>query len=142
MKHLKLILLFVTFSIGLIYTHTSQGQAIQKGPGFEIQNQSQLNIMFRLFVKGKQVANAKLAPGNIYQWEIDLDDPLTIEVYEPRTKTIQNKVKINAKGKTKYLVWNPKKFNKPAHYFYPQGEGDFRFFLENNVDQADIKWIK
>lgn len=141
MKHAKLILL-ILLSIGLIYTYKSQGQTIEKGPGFEIQNQSQLNIMFRFFIKNKQIADTKLAPGTIYQWVIDLNDPLTIEVYEPLTKTIQNRIKIDAPGKTKYLIWNPKKFNKPAHYFYPQGESDFRFLLENNVNQADIRWIK
>jgi hypothetical protein len=142
MKHLKLIILFITFSLGLMCTYTSQGQTIEKGPGFEIQNQSQLNIMFRLFSKDKKVVDAKIAPDNVYQWEINLNDPLTIEVYEPRTKTVQNRIKIDAKGKTKYLVWNPKKFNKPAQYFFPQGNNDSKFFLENNVDQADIKWIK
>ncbi len=144
MKYLKLIMLFAILSIGLIYTYKSTCQtATEKGPGFEIQNQSQLNIMFRLFVKGKQVTDAKLAPGNIYQWVLDLNDPIAVEVYEPSTRTIQNKIKIDAQGKTKYLVWNPKKFNKPAHYFFPQGgRSDFRFFLEDNIDQADIKWVK
>ena len=144
MKHLKLIMLFIMLGTGLIYTYKSTCQtATEKGPGFEIQNQSNLNIMFKLFIKGKQIVDTKLAPGNIWQWVIDLNDPIAIEVYEPSSRTIQNKIEIDAKGKTKYLVWNPKKFNKPARYFFPQGgRSDFRFFLEDNIDQADIKFIK
>lgn len=141
MKHAKLILV-ILLSMGLLYSYKSKSQSAEKGPGFEIQNQSNLNIMLRLFSKDKKIVDAKVAPGTIYQWEIDVNDPLTIEVYEPQSKTIQNRVKIDAKGKTKYLIWNPKKYNKPALYFFPQGNGDSKFFLENNVNQADIKWIK
>lgn len=136
---------------GLIYTYKSIAvETISQGPGFELRNQSQLNIAFRLFVKNKKVADAKLAPNNIYQWEINLDDPIAVEVYEPSSKNIFNKIEINAKGKTKYIAWDPKRYNKPARYFFPQKRDDVlapdvpvsRFNLDNNVDQADIKRVR
>jgi hypothetical protein len=124
--------------------------AKETGPGFELRNQSKLNIMFRLFIKGKKIIDTKLAPNNLYQWEIDLNDPLVIEVYEPLSKNILNKVIIDAKGKTKYIAWDPKRYNKPALYFFPQIRDDLlaqdlpttRFNLDNNVEQTDIKWVR
>ena len=126
-------------------------ETLSQGPGFELRNQSTLNIMFRLFVKNKKVADAELASNNIYQWEINLDDPIAVEVYEPRSKNILNKIEINTKGKTKYIAWDPKRYGKPARYFFPQKRGDIlapnvpvsQFNLNNNVDQnIHIKQIR
>jgi len=122
----------------------------EKGPGFELRNQSQLNVMFRLFIKNKKIVDQALAPNNIFQWEINLIDPLTIEVYEPSSRNVLEKIQINAPGKTKYITWNPKKYKKPALYFFPQASGDIlspevsvsRFNLDNNVHQIDIKRIR
>ncbi len=151
MKHLKLIMLFVAICIGLAYTHKSINAAsVSRGPGFELRNQSQLNIMFRLFVNNKKVADTELAPNSLYQWETNPNDLITVEVYEPFSKNILNKIRIDAKGKTKYIAWDPKRYNKPALYFFPQRRSDIlapdvptsSFNLENNVEQKDIKRVR
>lgn len=151
MKKLKLIISLIVVCTGLAYTYKSMcATTAEKGPGFELRNQSQLNIMFRLFVKDKQVTDQSLIAGDVFQWEINLNDPLTVEVYEPQSKNILNKVKIDTKGKTKYIAWNPKRYNKPAKYFYPQRAKGLlspdisisRFNLDNNVEQDDIKRVR
>lgn len=151
MKHTKLLIPIILIAIALIYSYEPvSATTTESGPGFELRNDSKLNITFRLFVKGKKVADTKLAPRDAYQWEIDADDPIMIEVYEPLTKNILDKVVIDAKGRTKYIAWDPKRYNKPALYFFPQKRDDISaldvpvasFNLNNNVEQTDIKRVR
>lgn len=151
MKHLKFIMLFAIIPLGLIYTYKSPAATkLLTGPGFELRNQSNLSIMFRLFIKGKKIADTELLPKHLYQWEINLDDPIIIEVYDPNSKNIFNKIEINTKGKTKYIVWDPRRYNQPARYFFPQKRDEFLapgvpvspFNLENNIDQKDIRRVR
>jgi hypothetical protein len=144
MNYMYRSILIGILSLGCIYTYKSTclQEPVEKGPGFEIENKSPLNIAFRFFIKNKQISDTKLAPNHLFQWVIDLNDPLMIEIYEPLTHRIMHRFRIDAPGKTKYLAWDPRKFNKPARYMFPQGQSDFRFFLDNNVNQAEIRYLK
>jgi hypothetical protein len=99
-----------------------------QGPGFEVFNKSANTITVTIFINEKFLRYADIAPQQGFALDIDLNQPMQLGVYDPRTKIstgtfsrqIEPKAKyfytLNAPGKTKYLSWDPTK----SMPLYPQ----------------------
>lgn len=153
MKLLKVSTFIVIAVIALINIEafaerTPKNSAV--GPGFEILNKSKQTIQVTLYdqpgVKG--LIGADDIPANSKRSiQINIDKPLIIKIPQGLMAHVYM---INTKGKTKYLTWNPEKYQKPAQYLYPQtgpykgwtGKSESGFDLSKNVTQADIKYTK
>jgi hypothetical protein len=146
--------------------------ATSEGPGFEILNKTDEPIWFTLLVNDKikslQPTQGRddVAAGGKCLMDIDLDKNITIAIYtsDPGTTKTQAftyfsgekvisptpqyvyTITESGKNKTKYLTWNPAKFNTRARYLYPQtglflgllGVSSSRYLLDKNIKQEDI----
>ena len=130
------------------------------GPGFEIQNKG-TDIWVAVGLDGSFKEFFKLAKNARKSMEITGDEDILLGVYDKEPTVNPRglvgsvfagsaptyKYNINAQGKTKYLTWNPAKFNTAAKYFYPQtgkfggllGTSESGNSLEKNITQSDIK---
>ena len=118
------------------------------GPGFQIQNKSnsQLSIIVST---GKKFAPYNIQPNKTETVKVFPEAPLEIQVYTSKQTNPDDVYTIDAKGKTKYLTWNPNKYNTEEKYLYPQ-TGTYGgltgktatggYSLSNNVTQANIKY--
>lgn len=133
------------------------------GPGFEIQNKGNA-IWVAVALDGSLKDFFKLAENGKKQLTITGDESILLGVYDkeptinPRGvagttflgSSPNYKYEINAQGKTKYLTYNPAKFNNEAKYFYPQtgtflgllGTSSSGHSLKKNITQSEIKMLK
>ncbi len=99
-----------------------------QGPGFEVFNKSANTITITIFMNEKFLRYADIAPQQGFSLDIDVNQPIQLGVYDPKTKvstgTFSREITpkapyfytLNAPGKTKYLTWSPDKSTP----LYPQ----------------------
>jgi len=163
-----LLLAIVTVLLGANLT-VKAITAVELGsdPGFDIMNKDSRPIWAALVVDGKFLGTLRINSNAAVTKIIDPSKDIVIGVYysDPGSVSlgffaqILDKVEINpkpdfifgfepsARGKTKYLTWNPAKHNKPNMNFYPQtgplmgflGKSEGGYSLKYNVKQADIR---
>lgn len=123
------------------------------GPGFEVLNKSKNELFLTVKQSAKESQDFIVAPNSKKSIEISPSTSLFIEIKTELNGKFQTHlyyIDIKQKNKTKYLTWNPAKFNTPDKYLYPQtgpyagwtGKSESGYKLGNNVAQADIEYVR
>ena len=136
------------------------------GPRFQLTNKSSSSIWLALVVGDEILTNQdfgrdEIAPGDRLTFEIDdLEKDMKIGIFteDPHIVTLTEDGNIDptpdylyvttagARGKTKYVTWNPEKDNRPSKYLYPQtgrlagivGVSSSNYSLSNNIKSMHI----
>lgn len=140
----------------------------KQGPGFEIQNKAEYPIWVAVVKNnilskfGKNNGRYLINAGDVLALDLaDLTADLKIAIYlqDPELVSYSSKQDAfsvdpnflyetteGAQGKTKYLTWNPEKFNQPTKYLYPQTGrlagavkvSDSKYSLRNNIKSFEL----